>query len=306
MNQILFTEPQKGKNRGNKEPADIKKVTIFFVIVIIIFAVLLIGIGIYQLQQNNEQIKYAEAVPEINVSQEEDLAKISVTHNKTVSKLIYTINNGVEKTVSGNGTSTLNAEVELETGDNLLTIRAIDVTGKESTTTHNYKVETDLKIELAVIGNNIKITATDYKEKMQYITYKWNNEEEKRVDAEGENQDKIEIEETIPVGLNTLTINAVNNNNIVRTKEQEIKGVNKPVITAVQDGDSIVITVTDDEGIETIEHNLNNGLVSQTIPGQGLKEINYSQIMVEGDNYVTITVTSISGAKTVFYGLCKN
>ena len=104
----------------------------------------------------------------------------------------------------------------------------------------------------------------------------------------------------------SLTELLINKNNIVRTKEQEIKGVNKPVISAVQDGDSIVITIKDDEGIDKIEHNLNDGVVDQEIPGEGLKEITYSQIMVEGDNYITITAISRSGAKTVFYGLCKN
>ena len=51
MNQILFTESSTEKNtkKRNKGPADIKKVTIFFVVAIIIFAIVLIGQGVFSL-----------------------------------------------------------------------------------------------------------------------------------------------------------------------------------------------------------------------------------------------------------------
>lgn len=302
MNQILYTEPSK-KTKG---PVEIKKIVLFFSIAIIIFGIILLGQGSYAIYKQKEESKINNTIPNIQIDRQETKAKISVTHNKAIAELVYTLNNGEEKTIPGNGNTTIEKEVELSVGNNVLSVKAIDINGKEASTQVNFEVETDLKIELAVIGNKIKITASDTQEGMNYLTYKWNNDEETRVDINAENQATIEVEADIPVGLNTLIINAVNKNNVVKTKEQEVKGVKKPEISAYQEDDYIVITVKDEEGIQTIEHNLNNGEVQQTIDGGSQKEIIYKQQMVGGDNYIIVTVKSVSGAETVFYGLCKN
>ena len=303
MNQILYTEETKRRGKG---PVDIRKVVIFFVIAIILFAIILIGQGSYAMYKQNEEKKKNETIPTINITKVEDekQAKITINHDKAIANVIYKINDEDEKQLQVDGTNIIDKNIDLSVGTNYIEVTAIDINGKQQTSQTTIEVEEDLNIELSVIGNNIKIIASDTKEGMSYLTYKWNNEEEVRVDLQ-EDPYKIEVETQIPVGQNTLQINAVNKENIVKTKEQPVKGIKKPEVTAYQEGEYIVITVKDEEGIETIEHNLNGELL-QTIEGGSQKELTYMQQIITGDNYVTVTVKSISGAETVFYGVCKN
>ena len=303
MNQILYTENSKSKKV--KGPVEIKKIVLFFSIAIILFGVVLLGQGSYAMYKQIEENKVNSTVPDIQIEQQDKEAIITITHDKAIAQLIYVLNSGQEVIIPGNGQMQMSQTVSLSVGSNVLSIKVVDINGQEVSNEVNLEVETDLTIELAVVGNKIKITATDTQEGMSYLTYGWNNEEETRVEVTEESPYKIEVEADIPVGYNTLTINAVNQKNVIRTKEQEVRGVKKPEISAVQEEEYIVITVTDEEGLDSIEHNL-NGEVLQTIDAGGQKELVYKQQMVEGDNYVTVTATSSSGAKTVFYGLCKN
>lgn len=300
MNQILYTETS-NKSKG---PIEIKKIILFFSIAIILFGIILLGQWGYGKYKKERENKINNTVPSINIEQIESEAIIKVTHDKVIRELVYTLNNGQEKVISGNGNTNMEQKVELNTGNNLLLVKVIDINGKEEFKQYNFEVESLLKIELAVVGNKIKITAFDTKEGMAYLTYSWNNDTETRVDVKAENPNKIEVEADIPVGLNTLKINAVNKNNVVRTKEQEVKGVKKPEITAYHDGEYINITVKDEEGIKTIEHNI-NGEVQNLSGVEGLKEVTYKQQMLEGDNNIIVTVTSISGAKEELKGVCK-
>lgn len=301
MNQILYTET----NKKTKGPIEIRKIVLFFSIAIIVFGVVLLGQGSYAVYKQNQENKINNTIPNIEIEIQEEKAKIKVTHDKVISQLIYTLNDEQEQIVQGNGTTTIEKEVELKVGDNIINVEAIDVNGKKAEKqVSGIKVETELKIELSVIGNKIKITATDTKEGMSYLTYQWNNENEQRVEANQENQNVIEIEADIPVGQNTLKINAVNKKNIVKTKEQEVKGVKKPEISAYQEGEYIVITVKDEEKLKSIQHDV-NGQTTEIENIEGQKEVTYKQQMVDGDNYITVTATSTSGAKTVFYGVCK-
>lgn len=303
MNQILYTENSKSKKV--KGPVEIKKIVLFFSIAIILFGVILLGQGSYAMYKQIEENKVNSTVPDIQIEQQDKEAIITVTHDKAIAQLIYVLNSGQEVIIPGNGQMQMSQTVSLSVGSNVLSVKVVDINGQEVSNEVNLEVETDLTIELAVVGNKIKITATDTQEGMSYLTYGWNNEEETRVEVTEESPYKIEVEADIPVGYNTLTINAVNQKNVIKTKEQEVRGVKKPEISAVQEEEYIVITVTDEEGLDSIEHNL-NGEVLQTIDAGGQKELVYKQQMVEGDNYVTVTATSSSGAKTVFYGLCKN
>ncbi len=300
MNQILST----GLNQ--KKPTDIKKIVKFFAIAIILFGLVFLGQGIYRLYNNNKQEKQkmqVQTIPQISISQDERKLKVSITHDKVIATMQYSWNDGEITEIEGNNRISFNEEIDIPIGTNTLNLKVTDINGNENTYTQEYIIEDELNIDLAVVGNSIKITAED-PDGMSYLTYKWNNGEEIRVDAQ-ESTLKIETEVEIPAGLNTLVINAVNINNIVKTKEQEIKGINPPKISAIRDGEFIIITVTDDEGLESIEHVVNQGEKTD-IPLDGQTSIEYKQYVVEGDNYVTITAKSKSGAKTVFYGVCYN
>lgn len=299
MNQILATEPEKNK----KNPTDTKKIVRFFCITILIFGFLLIGKGSYALYKNVNEMKLNQRVAQINVTRNDRKLDVSVIHDKVIDKLMYHWNDEPDTVISGNNKISFTQELDIPVGENKLSITVIDITGKQSKFEETYVQEKELLIELSIVGNKINIKAKD-EDGMSYMTYRWNNEQERRINAEP-NAKEIIQEADIPVGLNTLVINAVNINNIVKTKEQEIKGVKKPTVEAYRDGEYIVVTIKDEEGIKEISHSINNG-EPQIIEGDNQKEIQYKQQVLAGDNYLNIKVTSNSGAKTDFQGICYN
>ncbi len=155
-------------------------------------------------------------------------------------------------------------------------------------------------LQVSVSGNFVKIKATDETE-MDYITYKWNDEPETKISAYQD--DKTTIQESVEVlkGENKLTILAVdksgNQTQIIRTYQ----GVTKPVISVVQEGNELVIKVTDEDGIDYVYYTLNGKDYRLRTPTTQ-KELEYRQAMDEGENRISIQAYSINGEMTNFEG----
>ena len=155
-------------------------------------------------------------------------------------------------------------------------------------------------LQVSVSGNFVKIKATDETE-MDYITYKWNDEPETKISAYQD--DKTTIQESVEVlkGENKLTILAVdksgNQTQIIRTYQ----GVTKPVISVVQEGNELVIKVTDEDGIDYVYYTLNGKDYRLRTPTTQ-KELEYRQAMDEGGNRISIQAYSINGEMTNFEG----
>ena len=155
-------------------------------------------------------------------------------------------------------------------------------------------------LQVSVSGNFVKIKATDETE-MDYITYKWNDEPETKISAYQD--DKTTIQESVEVlkGENKLTILAVdksgNQTQIIRT----YLGVTKPVISVVQEGNELVIKVTDEDGIDYVYYTLNGKDYRLRTPTTQ-KELEYRQAMDEGENRISIQAYSINGEMTNFEG----
>lgn len=248
MNQILQTE-----NKKNNGPIEITKVIKFFAIAIAIFAIILIGLGIYHLitqkrEQTSEKPVIDEQVPEVNINREEDDIKIEVTHNKPISKILYNWNQEEENTIEGNNQTSIIETITLPYGTNTLNITIIDINGTETKFQKEYVVEGNGKpiIELKLTTDNkIKITAHDISN-IKDITYSWNNGEETKIEATAENLTVMEQEIEIPLGQNTLKVQATNQNNITTTKEIEVKGVKKPTLNFKKEGDYLIIKAEDE------------------------------------------------------------
>ena len=133
-----------------------------------------------------------------------------------ISKIIYYWNNDDPEEIEGNNRTEEQIPISIKRGDNTLTVKVIDINGKEGTTTEEYHYSQDNEApEIEVVNDKERgeasIIAIDDTE-ISYITYKINDEEEIRVDAEESGQTKIE--EVIDLsslsrGNNTLTIKAV-------------------------------------------------------------------------------------------------
>ena len=203
MNQILQME-----NRKKKGPVGIKKVVTFFVVVIIIFAIALIVLGSYALieqhkqqEQNSNNPVVEEENPNVDIRKEEDNVIIEVKHTKPLSQVIYKWNEEEEQVINLNGKNTLSEKIPLPVGTNTLTIRVITSEGKETTFQKEYVVDGDGKpvIELKLTTENkIKIKAQD-SSNLSYILYKWNDEQEEKIEASDDDRKLIEKDIEIPI-----------------------------------------------------------------------------------------------------------
>lgn len=289
MNQILSVEnTKKSKNKKvrNNGPIEIESILKFFSIAILIFGIFMIGSGSYSMY-NNSQGKQSNAKPTIQV-QENSTTEIilRVTHDKALSKVTYRWNNNQEIEIQSNGRRSVEQTIQIPTGDNILTIYAQDINGQETSYQKAYSVESDITIDLAVDGNNIKITANG-KDELSYMTYRWDDEEETRIDI---NDIQTEQSVEIPKGQHVLTVIVVDINNKTQEKTQEIKGVIKPKLNITTDGsDNFIITASDEEGLKRLELIVNE-TDKYKLDLDGRTELEYKWAIQQGENKLEVTV----------------
>lgn len=305
-NQILSVDTS-SKNRRSSGNIEIKKIVRFFAIIMIIFSIGFISMGTYAIVENNN-ILIGNSKPEVNIEKQNDKLIVNVSSNKGIEKIIYVWNeDGEEKTIEGNNQTSLEEIIELPVGNNSLKLIVYDVNGRMSTFEKEYEVESKApQLSIEASNGKIKITAKD-NEKMSYITYRWDEDEETKIDATEESSAQIEKEVEIPKGQHKLTVVAVNSNNLTTTKEQEVKGITKPKITVVQDADDmkyLVISASDDEAVKEVSFELNGQKYKIDLSEYQEKTIQYKQEMAAGENKITVTVTNFDGAESTFEGIC--
>ncbi len=249
MNQILQMESKK-KNNG---PIEIGKIIKFFAIAIAIFAVILIGIGIYYLitnSQNSNEIDRTEisTAPNVNITKQDNDILIEVTGQTVISKIVYNWNNEQEVTIDGENSTSLSKTIDLPIGTNTLNLTVVDINGQETKFQKEYVVDGNGKpvIELKLTTDyKIKITVQDTTG-LQYINYSWNNDEPTKLEANSENPNVIEQTIEIPLGQNTLKVEALNTTNVTSTKELEVKGIKRPTLSFKKEGDYLIIRAEDE------------------------------------------------------------
>lgn len=296
MNQILSIDntpkgkPRKNKTRNNG-PIEIGSILKFFSIAILIFGVFMIGSGSYSVyKEANKEVANSKPVIYVEQTTETEVL-LKVTHDKSLSKISYSWNDEGATEIPCNAKKEVEANIELPTGTNTLTVYASDINGQEIEYEKLYTVEGDITINIEPEGNNLKITATG-KNQLQYMTYRWDDEEETKVDI---NNNEIEQTIEIPKGQHTLTIIAVDINNKTETKEQEVNGVTKPKLEITTDGsDNFVIKASDEQGIKKVEFFINEEKyildLEKVRPLEERKEFEYPYPLHDGENNLKVTV----------------
>ena len=291
MNQILATSEATSKKKRSG-PADIKTIVKVFAIVMIVFGVFMIGTGSYAMYKDNESKNSEVTKPTITETQkDEKTVLVSVAHDKAIDRIEYKWNDGEVETVTGNGRKNIEIEVEIPGGTNTLNVRAIDINGQEISTDIDYTAE-DI-INLSVSGNKLKITAENETE-ISYMTYRWDDEEEQRIDI---NSTTVDQEIDIPMGEHNLTVILVDVNNETITKEQKVKGVTKPVIEIGADEarENYLVTITDETGLERVEVTLRGESRTVTVEDNAT-EVKYKFPLKENDeNTLEITAYNVDG-----------
>lgn len=296
MNQILQTE-----NKKNNGPIEINKIVKFFAVAILIFGIILIGLGLYSYISNslkqNPPIQ-EDLIPEVNVTKQEDNILVEVTHNVAISQIIYKWNREEEKIIEGENKTSLSETLDLPFGTNTLYLRVVDINGKETVFQKEYVVDGNGKpvIELTLTTDyKIKITVQDAVG-LKYINYTWNNGEKTKVEANIENLTLIEETVEIPLGQNTLTVDAVNTSDVITTKELEVKGVKRPVVTFAKDGDVLIIRAEDEEAMKVVTYTLNGQKYQLSFDEK--KVVEYRQEIPKGESTLELTAENKAGGIT--------
>ena len=297
MNQILSIEDTKKKNKKNKMPKNsgpiaIESILKFFAIAILIFGIFMIGSGSYSMYISS-QGDTSNTKPTIQVEENEDGTQITlrVLHNKALAKVTYSWNNEEEIEIQTNNSRQVEQVIDVPTGDNILSIYAQDTNGQETSYQKAYSLEGDITIDLALSGSNIKVTAIG-KNELSYMTYRWDEDEEQRVDI---NNTEIEQDIEIPMGQHTLTVIVVDVNNTTQTKTQEVKGVTKPQLEVTTDGiENFTIKASDEEGIKRIEFIVNETdkyaiNLNEVYALEDRKEFEYQFPLQDGENKLEVT-----------------
>jgi len=216
---------------------------------------------------------------------------LTVTHDKAIDRIEYSWNGEEIQTITGNGRKYIEQEIEIPGGTNTLHVKAIDTQGQEISTQREFTAEEI--INLSVSGSKLKITAENETE-IAYMTYRWDDEEEQRIDI---NATTVDQGIDIPIGEHNLTVILVDVNNKTITKEQKVKGVTKPTINIETDdaGEYYLITITDETGLEKVELNIRGEQRTITVEN-GEKELKYRLQLNEGDeNRLEITAYNVDG-----------
>ena len=312
MNQILSVEPPKPKKEKNNmangaSPAvQIERIVKFFAISLIVFGIIMISSGSYSMYQSS-QIGDGQAKPTISVQEiSETQLEIEVSHDIPLQRVTYTWNNEEAVELDASGKRSVSQTIEIPTGNNTLTLYAVDQEGKETTFSRNYTIEGDISIDFEVEGSQLKITSNG-KNQLSYMTYRWDDEEEQRIDI---NDITTEQLVDIPLGLHTITVSVVDVNNTMETQEKKVEGITgatKPTVEISFDETKsfFVIKASDNEGITRVEVTIDEDEnqkylfnLEQIYSQEQRKEFEYGQgqfALHDGENKIEVTVYNESG-----------
>lgn len=313
MNQILFVQD---KRKFNSQ--DTKKIVLFFAVSIIIFGLIFLVQGIYGVYIYNQN-KTTQQQPEaektkIELSQTDDgNALITVESKTAISELIYYWNSEASRTISQYGRTTIQEKITIPVGENTLTVKTIDSNGEETVKQKVFKLQVDKPIITfpSQVGNNLKILV-ESKVEISYVTYKWNNVQEQKIDMLTF-EDKTRFEKEIPIlaGKNTIFVTAVDVYGNVSEKSLEVKGVPIDIAPKIQ-GENIFFEIISNEAITKVEYTFNgetNVISKEQIEQLGeTNKVSYKLKLQEGWNYLKIIATTESGVSNKdnpYIGKCE-
>lgn len=319
MNQILSMDsnnPSFGNNYnnnmngGNNKKLDTKTSKRVFAIGMIIFGLVmfisgLLGVINYFSVPKDMGIQY----PTFAMSQNDNILTISIQNDVPIDVVEYSWNNGRVSEILGNNSLEITRDITIPEGNNVLNINIIDVNGKVTTKTESVvgpviEDTTKPEIDVVVIGSKLNIIAkTTTNTKLSYLTYRWNDDEEIRIEATG---DKTTIETTVDVlnGTNTLTIVAAKENGISTERVDEYEGIKKPVIEVKKDSDGLylLVKITHESGIKSVNIQLNGKNQVVTQDQLGKPELDLKFRLKEQNNTLKIEATSMDGSTETFNG----
>lgn len=289
-------------NYSNKEkkPMNVKKIIIIFAILIAIFGIALVAIFMSSANKNKKQENVIIEKPVITIEEDGNNALITITTEGSLSKVTYywDKNDIKELNVSGNK---YEQSINIPNGKNTLYVKAQDSTGLLTETTKEFRRDFDEKepiIEIESQGNGlIKITATD-ETSMDYITYRWEDEEEEtKVKVENEGDTSIETVVDASRGKYKIYITAVDTSGNIATDSPSVQGALSPTIEVKRNGRKLKVKISHDKGFKKIEIYFNGEIDTYDEESEDYDEeqtlYEKTYLLKEGENEIAILATSL-------------
>lgn len=259
MNQILFTN-----NDNNYNKVDTKKIIKFFCVAIILVALVIIGIKIYEKYEEYKSTQ-KDMLPEIVIARTEVDSRevtIKVTCEDGIEYLIYTWNNEQEVRVNLNGSTNFERIVEIpQNAMNNLNVQVTSTNGTTNQKTEIFESNTDntkpMVESISIVNKKLNIKVSD-NSGLKYLAYKWENEEEVVLNADENDNKQMIASIDIQRGTYKLQIRVVDIYGNEEILSRLVTGVNEPEITVIKYGDTVNISVTHDMGFKKIEFIINN------------------------------------------------
>lgn len=301
MNQILMVENKKKnkKTRTSSGPIEIKNIVRFFAVVLILFALFLIGHSSYAIYMDARG-NSTENLPEIYISRVNDTLIVDVQSVNVIDRFKYNWENSEQRSIPEEKTN-FQEEITLPSSNNTLTIILEDETGRATTFTKEIILDgIDIAkptISITKQSTSIRLEAVD-ETAIEYLTYRIDDGEEIRIDKNNEDDTRIEYALTdIGRGEHTIYVTAVDQSGNTNTEEQTIiVSSETPEITELtvdQENAKLIIGVSDADGIQSIEVNLNGAVYGMNDVNQ--TEARFSLDLVEGTNTISIKITNVNG-----------
>lgn len=316
MNQILYSEnlnnnqnngkkkskKNKQKNKNNYEKGtkqlEITSIVKFFAVIIVLFGICVIGVVSFSWYKNTKENNANATKPTINIASENDKLLLTVSHDKAIKEVSYQWVGQDAVKIDADNHMYVEETIDIPEGTNTLTIVATDVNNQTTSYNEQYSGANKPRISLSVVDYNIKATISSEKE-VKYIMYKWDEEEEKKVDVNNVYFEQI-IE--IPQGEHELTIMAVDEDNASTTKKQKVRGVTKPTVTITTDGTNLIVHAEDEGKLEKVVVTFNGEEKTLQVND---KQFEYSVPIVDGENNIEATAYNENGISSTYRAKCK-
>ncbi len=293
----------KDYKRGKNQRAEIKSIIKIYCLIIIVFAITLIGKSAYAMIMNKTKQSDYVTVHAMQMNAE---VTLTFNANNPISKIVYSWDNNGSSYVSGDGRNNFKKTIEIPYGNPVLTVRVYDCYETEHVYTKTYvntnADQTKPKIEVAAAPKAIQITATD-DYGIKAIMYNWVGKEPVYISAEDDEKTLMTTVEITESVSDTLTITAIDVNNNQTTIEQKVEASHKPVITFSMKDKSLIIKAKDDVGITNIKVVADDQVADQAV--ENLKELSATLPLTTGNHVIKVTVTNANGLTTTEEGTLK-
>ncbi len=307
MNQILDYNPSGQKSR---KPGSSNKIVKVFAICLIVFAIAIIAIAAMTSNKNNAVTKTNtgnnKTQATISAVQKEDgILLFHVSSEYGLESIIYSWNETSEQEVKCSGEKEKDIEIQLPAGENSFYAKVIDNQQNETIYENTYTAENGkdiLKpsIELTVTNDKkLKIVVTD-ETSLDFITYRWNDEDENKIEVNPDTPKTITTTLEIPHGKNDITVVAVDSSNNTNTEQKVYNGLTKPEIKFVlndEDKSKVTVVVTHEVGIKGISGTMNNSefrIEESQITGNN---VNFELTLSQGLNVIQVSASSTDGTE---------